>query len=100
MKAAFGIERGCVTAMSVVNDKVGNVTSVLDSRLLKEGTRIRMCTGCNDALDHSQHRISEQGPSSLLSFCEACGHTPRIYEASSNTIGAAPAVTVAITDAA
>merc|ERR1712032_813120 len=68
MKAAFRLERGCVTAMSVCLDKNGVVTSVLDSRLLASSSRIRMCTGCDDALDHTQHHISEQGPASLLAF--------------------------------
>mgnify|MGYP007109832249 CR=1 FL=1 len=37
LKAALGVERGCVTAMSVVNDSACKVTSVLDAALLADG---------------------------------------------------------------
>jgi len=40
-----------------------------------------MCTGCADALDHSQHQISEQGPEGLLTLLRSCGHAPQIYDA-------------------
>jgi hypothetical protein len=85
MKAALGIEKGCVTAMSVVNDCECKVTSVLDSRLEKR-SKLRMCTGCNDPLDHSQHHISEQEYPSLINFLTKCGHSPKIYDAENNKI--------------
>merc|ERR1712012_123258 len=71
--------------MSVILDTSNAVTSVLDSRLLQPGTCIRMCTGCADALDHSQHEISEQGPESLLALLESCGHPPMIFDAQAGT---------------
>ena len=79
MKSALGYEKGCITAMSVLNDSACKVTSVLDSRL--KGRMLHMCTGCDDALDHSQHHISEQDYDSLVKFLNACGHSPTIYEA-------------------
>eukprot|EP00927_Polykrikos_kofoidii_P016970 TRINITY_DN17705_c0_g1_i1.p1 TRINITY_DN17705_c0_g1~~TRINITY_DN17705_c0_g1_i1.p1 ORF type:complete len:488 (-),score=77.75 TRINITY_DN17705_c0_g1_i1:232-1695(-) len=85
MRTAFGLERGCVTAMSVLTDVKHVVTSVLHSRL-REVTRLRMCTGCADALDHSQHHISEQSFASLVSFLDGCGHTPLIFQPESGTV--------------
>jgi hypothetical protein len=84
MKSALGCEYGCVTAMSVVNDWECKVTSVLDSRL--KDRPLRMCTGCADALDHTQHHISEQDYASLLNFLNGCGHSPKIYNAAENKI--------------
>ena len=85
LKAALGVERGCVTAMSVVNDSACKVTSVLDAALLADGAPpLRMCTGCEDATDHSQHVISQQDSASLVRFLEACGHTPVVLDFEAN----------------
>ena len=84
MKAALGLEKGCVTAMSVVNDVACKVTSVVDKRCL--GGTFRMCTGCDDPKDHTQHHISEQDTESLMAFLAACGHTPLIYDHEANTV--------------
>lgn len=84
MKAALGLEKGCVTAMSVVNDVECRVTSVLDKRCI--GKSFRMCTGCDDPKDHTQHHISEQSTESLMAFLEACGHSPLLYDHEANTV--------------
>jgi hypothetical protein len=84
MKGALGCERGCVTAMSVVNDCECKVTSVLDSRLVNRN--LRMCTGCEDPADHTQHHISEQEHASLLTFLKDCGHSPLIFDHETNTV--------------
>ena len=84
MKNALGCEKGCVTAMSVVNDCECKVTSVLDVRLV--GRQLRMCTGCSDALDHTQHHISEQNHDSLMLFLNECGHSPLMFDSESNSV--------------
>ena len=84
MEAALGLERGCVTAISVVNDVECKITSVLDKRCI--GTVFRMCTGCNDPKDHTQHHISEQSTESLMAFLDACGHAPLIYDHEANAV--------------
>ena len=84
MKAALGLEKGCVTAMSVVNDVACKITSVIDKRCI--GGNFRMCSGCNDPKDHTQHHISEQSTESLMAFLEACGHAPMIFDHEANTV--------------
>ena len=85
LKATLGVERGCVTALSVVNDSQCVVTSVVDAALLAEGAPpLRMCTGCDDAQDHSQHVISQQDGASLVRFLENCGHAPVVLDFDAN----------------
>ena len=73
MARLLHVERGCVTALTTLMDTAGEVTSVLDAGLLASTQPLRMCAGCNDALDHSQHNISLTPVATLLSLLETSG---------------------------
>lgn len=75
MLALLHVEKGCVTAMTPIMDKAGTVTSLLDDGLFA-ATHLRMCAGCNDALDHSQHNISMCPPATLKKLLQESGHDP------------------------
>jgi nucleoside-diphosphate kinase len=83
------IEKGCVTAMTSVMDKDCKVTCCLDEGLM-EATNLRMCAGCNDALDHSQHNISLCPSAELRKLLEDSGHNPLMLDFS----GGGPAVKI------
>ena len=63
--------------MSVVGDKQGKVTSVLDEQLQKWAEPLRMCSGCADFKDHAQHHVSSVPVAALLHLLEASGHKPK-----------------------
>jgi nucleoside-diphosphate kinase len=73
--AILHIEKGCVTAMTTVMDKACKITSCIDEGLM-EASHLRMCAGCHDALDHSQHNISICPTKILIQMLEESGHTP------------------------
>jgi nucleoside-diphosphate kinase len=83
------IEKGCVTAMTSVMDKDCKVTCCLDEGLMG-GTHLRMCAGCNDALDHSLHNISTCPPAVLKELLGESGHTLLMLDFS----GGGPAVKI------
>ena len=51
---AEGCEGGCVTAMSVLGDTEGKVTSVVDAAIPEMVANLRMCSGCRDFKAHNQ----------------------------------------------
>jgi len=72
---------GCLTAMSVVGDKEGVVTSVLDEGILNPaGFRCRMCSGCRDFKNHAQHRIAEITAEVLVDVLKSSGHEPMVIK--------------------
>lgn len=56
-KEQFCVESGCITLCSLYNNVQGTVTPVIDSGLLNSTEKLRICAGCSDALDHSQHNV-------------------------------------------
>jgi hypothetical protein len=82
-KAALGFTSdytGCLTAMSVLGDREGAVASVLDKQILDLGNDCRMCSGCDDFRDHTQHHISSVPPAMLLQMLEDSGHPPKLVD--------------------
>ena len=57
---AEGCEGGCVTAMSVLGDTEGKVTSVVDAAIPEMAANLRMCSGCRDFKAHNQ--VTNQPP--------------------------------------
>lgn len=52
-------EKGCLTMLTLLGNKVGKVQLVVQEELWNSepNTCLRICAGCNDPLDHSQHNI-------------------------------------------
>ena len=57
MKSAFSVDSGCITLLSLYNNVQGTVTPIIDSALWTSTEKLRICSGCSDALDHSQHNV-------------------------------------------
>ena len=57
---AEGCEGGCVTAMSVLGDTEGKVTSVVDAAIPEMAANLRICSGCRAFKAHNQ--VSNQPP--------------------------------------
>ena len=70
----LGVTPGAVTAFGVINDAIGRVTVVVDSKLLKHD--IINCHPLDNAMTTGLKRDD------LLRFLEATGHEPRIERVS------------------
>ena len=109
MNSILHVEKGCVTAMTPfmvcvcvlcytilaglftkctslllvfisLQDGEGLCQSVLDSALFQQNAPLRMCAGCSDARDHTQHNISSCPPSALQSLLLESNHTPILID--------------------
>lgn len=67
------IERGCITILSLYNDTSAQVVPVIDKSLLDEKS-LRICIGCDDPLDHSQHNVVDIAPSEIMKLLEESNH--------------------------
>jgi len=70
MRATLGIEPGSVTPFSVINDKAGLVTVVLDAAMM-----VHEALNFHPLVNTGTTTISREG---LVRFLEATGHPPRI----------------------
>uniref|UniRef100_A0A7S3PPT1 YbaK/aminoacyl-tRNA synthetase-associated domain-containing protein n=1 Tax=Aplanochytrium stocchinoi TaxID=215587 RepID=A0A7S3PPT1_9STRA len=56
-KECLCIDNGCITLLSLYNNS-GEVVPVIDSKLLTDGgQKLRICSGCTNPQDHSQHNV-------------------------------------------
>jgi len=63
-KECFSHEMGCITLLSAVNNVQRDVQLVIDEQIM-EMPLIRVCAGCKDPLDHSQHMVVDLTPVQL-----------------------------------
>jgi len=78
-KSTFGIERGCITSLSLLLDSSHKVISVFDPNILKQ-SKLCICSGCKDPLDHSQHNVVDISLDLLLEILGESGHGPILME--------------------
>jgi Ala-tRNA(Pro) deacylase len=82
MRELIGVEPGSVTPFSVINDKTGRVTVVLDAAMMEHKV-----LNYHPLVNTGTTTISDQG---LLKFLEATGHKPRIEAISGVSEGEKP----------
>jgi len=75
VKSVFGLEKGCITSLSLLNDKSSKVKSIMDKKLLNL-EKLTICSGCENPTDHSQHNVVDIAPTLLLKLLEGTGHKP------------------------
>ena len=73
-KPALCIESGCMTLLSLYSDVQAKIIPVIDETLLARDGTLRMCAGCSDARDHSQHMVVDITPALLLQLIAESGH--------------------------
>jgi Ala-tRNA(Pro) deacylase len=78
----IGVEPGSVTPFSVINDKAGRVTVVLDAAMMEHDV-----LNYHPLVNTGTTTISRDG---LLKFLGATGHTPRIEAVSGDLEGEEP----------
>lgn len=64
---------GCITLLSLYNDTAAQCVPVIENSLMKEKT-LRICAGCKDPLDHSQHNVVDIAPSEVTKLLSESGH--------------------------
>jgi Ala-tRNA(Pro) deacylase len=82
MRELIGVEPGSVTPFSVINDKAGQVTVVLDAAMMEHEI-----LNYHPLVNTGTTTISREG---LLRFLEATGHKPRIEAVSGVAEGEKP----------
>ena len=82
MRELIGVEPGSVTPFSVINDKAGQVTVVLDAAMMEHAV-----LNYHPLVNTGTTTISREG---LLNFLEATGHKPRIEAISGVSEGEKP----------
>jgi len=82
MRELIGVEPGSVTPFSVINDKAGQVTVVLDAAMMEH-----KILNYHPLVNTGTTTISREG---LLRFLEATGHKPRIEAVSGVAEGGKP----------
>jgi Ala-tRNA(Pro) deacylase len=82
MRELIGVEPGSVTPFSVINDKTGRVTVVLDAAMMEYEV-----LNYHPLLNTGTTTISRED---LLKFLEATGHKPRIEAVSGGSEGEKP----------
>jgi Ala-tRNA(Pro) deacylase len=82
MRELIGVEPGSVTPFSVINDKAGRVTVVLDAAMMEHEI-----LNYHPLVNTGTTTISREG---LLKFLEATGHKPRIEAISGASEGEKP----------
>jgi Ala-tRNA(Pro) deacylase len=82
MRELIGVEPGSVTPFSVINDKAGRVTVVLDAAMMEHEV-----LNYHPLVNTGTTTISREG---LLKFLEATGHKPRIEAVSGVSEGEGP----------
>mmetsp|Transcript_2662 Transcript_2662/g.6248 ORF Transcript_2662/g.6248 Transcript_2662/m.6248 type:complete len:585 (+) Transcript_2662:116-1870(+) len=78
-KDAFCHEKGCMTLLSLYNNVKGDVIPVIDDKLFEECPVLRVCTGCEDPLDHSQHMIADVPADLVKKLLAESNHPAPIY---------------------
>jgi len=74
---ALSVHRpSCITALSLYNNTSTSVEWYVDEEVLAMDT-LRICAGCNDPLDHSQHMIVDIKTADLLAMLAESGHIPK-----------------------
>ena len=69
-KALLGSTAGCITPLWLINDPEGKVQAVWDSAVL-EGGKLRICAGCADPKDHTQHNVVDIAPADLQRIAQS-----------------------------
>jgi Ala-tRNA(Pro) deacylase len=82
MRELIGVEPGSVTPFSVINDKTGQVTVVLDAAMMEHAV-----LNYHPLVNTGTTTISREG---LLKFLEATGHKPRVEAISRVSEGEKP----------
>jgi Ala-tRNA(Pro) deacylase len=82
MRELIGVEPGSVTPFSVISDKIGRVTVVLDAAMMEHEV-----LNFHPLVNTGTTTISREG---LLKFLEATGHKPRIEAVSGVPDGEKP----------
>jgi len=72
------VRRGCITALSLYNDVSAQITPVWDSKLLDQAM-LRICAGCEDPSDHSQHNVVDIPLAKLQQLMSESGHSEIIF---------------------
>ena len=67
------LDHGCITVLQLYNDTAAQIVPVIENSLMKEKT-LRICAGCKDPLDHSQHNVVDIPPSEILKLLNESGH--------------------------
>eukprot|EP01003_Olkasia_polycarbonata_P003808 NODE_264_length_1082_cov_218.129719_g223_i0.p1 GENE.NODE_264_length_1082_cov_218.129719_g223_i0~~NODE_264_length_1082_cov_218.129719_g223_i0.p1 ORF type:complete len:319 (+),score=68.32 NODE_264_length_1082_cov_218.129719_g223_i0:66-1022(+) len=67
VKELLGVDKGCITSLSMANATPGSVTWVVDEGVL-ELPSLRICSGCTNPLDHTQHQVVDITPAQLLTL--------------------------------
>jgi hypothetical protein len=68
------VEAGCMTLLTLYSDVQAKIIAVVDETLLSGDAPLRMCAGCADALDHSQHMVVDITPAQLRVLLAESGH--------------------------
>lgn len=76
--------KGCFTLLSLYGNKEGKVKSVIHTDLFDEGAEndeqsLRICCGCDDPLDHTQHRIADVKIKHVKQLVKESNTEPPIY---------------------
>eukprot|EP00941_MAST-03F_sp_MAST-3F-sp1_P002791 g2791.t1 len=71
------IRKGCITSLSLYNDVTADITPVFDSKLF-ELNSLRICAGCEDPADHSQHNVVDVTMEQILTLLAESGHAAPI----------------------
>jgi len=64
---------GCITPLQLYNDTAGQCLQVIDKALL-DLKSLRMCAGCDNARDHSQHNVVDISPSEIMTMLKESSH--------------------------
>ena len=72
-KSAMCLDHGCITVLQLYNDTAAQIVPIIENSLMKEKT-LRICAGCEDPLDHSQHNVVDIPPSEILKLLQESGH--------------------------
>eukprot|EP01052_Picozoa_sp_SAG31_P020411 SAG31_NODE_1532_length_7990_cov_8.692941_9_plen_68_part_00 len=60
----------------------GKIISVLDDQIPNMVAPLRMCSGCRDFKDHTQHHIASVRPQVLIKMLVDSGHEPMLVSMS------------------
>jgi len=67
------LEEGCITPLQLYNDVAAQCQLIMDEELLKMSS-LRICAGCKDPSDHSQHNVVDISPGELVKMVKESGH--------------------------
>mmetsp|Transcript_11275 Transcript_11275/g.13666 ORF Transcript_11275/g.13666 Transcript_11275/m.13666 type:complete len:391 (+) Transcript_11275:159-1331(+) len=77
-KECLCIDKSCLSLLSLWNNS-GAVVPVIDSKLFDGENILRICSGCKDPLDHSQHNMVDVTPSMIKQILTESNTPTPIY---------------------